>query len=157
MFLVIWNSRSWATLNQYPQICYILFFYYPVLFFQHAFASTRLMKLTKELGKLFLSLCLARVCIYIPSWESCIWLHPTITWGTFEKKLASRLLPCKDIKPVSPKGNQPWIFIGRIDTEAEAPIFWPLDTKSRLVGKDPDAGKDWRQQEKEAAENEIVR
>ena len=157
MFLVIWNSRSWATVNQYPQICYILFFYYPSLFFQHAFASTLLMKLTKEPDKLILSLCLPRVCIYIPSRENCIWLRPRITWGSFEKKLASGFLPCKDIKSVNPKGNQPWILIGRTDTEAEAPILWPLDTKSRLIGKDPDAGKDWKQQEKEAAKNEIVR
>ena len=56
---------------------------------------------------------------------------------------------------VSPKGNQSWIFIGR--TEAEAPIPWPHDVKSWLIGKDPDAGKDWRQMEKWAAEDEIVR
>ena len=56
----------------------------------------------------------------------------------------------KDIKPVSPKGNQPWIFIGRTDAdaEAEAPILWPPDAKSQLIGKDLDAGKDWRQKEK---------
>ena len=50
-------------------------------------------------------------------------------------------LDCK-IKPVNPKGGQPWIFTGRTDSEAEAPVLWPLDTKSRLIGKDPDAGKD---------------
>ena len=52
------------------------------------------------------------------------------------------------IKPVNPKGNQSWIFIGRTNTEAEAPILWPLDVKSWLIGKDPDAGKDWGQEEK---------
>ena len=52
-------------------------------------------------------------------------------------------LDCKEIKPVSPKGNQPWIFIGRTDAEAEAPILWPPDAKNWLTGKDPDAGKDW--------------
>ena len=52
------------------------------------------------------------------------------------------------IKPVNPKGNQLWIFIGRTDTEAEAPMFWPPDAKSWLIGKDPDAGKDWGQEEK---------
>ena len=57
-------------------------------------------------------------------------------------------LDCKDIKLVNPKGNQPWISIGRTDAEAEAPVFWPLDVKSWLTGKDPDAGKDWRQEEK---------
>ena len=59
-----------------------------------------------------------------------------------EKTLASPL-DSKEIKPVNPKGNQPWIFIGR--TDAEAPILWPPDAKSRLTGKDPDAGKDWVQ------------
>ena len=60
-------------------------------------------------------------------------------------------------RTVSPKGNQPWIFIGRIDAEAEAPILWPPDVKSWLIGKDPDAGKDWRQEEKWAAEDDMVR
>ena len=60
------------------------------------------------------------------------------------------------IKPVNPKGNQPWIFIGRSDAEAEAPILWPPDVKSQLIGKDPDAGKDWRQEEKEMIDNEMV-
>ena len=58
-----------------------------------------------------------------------------------EKTLES-LLDCKEIKSVNPKENQPRIFIGRTDPEAEAPILWPLDAKSQLIGKDPDAGKD---------------
>ena len=62
----------------------------------------------------------------------------------------------KDIKPVRPKGNQPWIFIGRTDAEAEAPIVWPPDAKSWFVGKDPVAGKDWRQKEKGTTEDEMV-
>ena len=62
---------------------------------------------------------------------------------------------CKEIKPVHHKGNQFWIFIGRID--AEAPIPWPPDVKSWLIVKDPDAGKDWRQKEKRVAEDEMVR
>ena len=53
-------------------------------------------------------------------------------------------LDCKEIKPVHPKGNQHWIFIGRTDAEAEAPVLWPLDVKSQLIRKDPDAGRDWR-------------
>ena len=57
-------------------------------------------------------------------------------------------LDSKEIKPVNPKGNQPWILIGRADTEAEAPILWPPDARSRFIGKDPDAGKDWGQEEK---------
>ena len=64
----------------------------------------------------------------------------------------------KEIKPFNPKGNQPWIFIGRtdVDAEAEAPILWPY-AKSGFIGKDPDAGKDWRQKEKGAEEDEMVR
>ena len=60
------------------------------------------------------------------------------------------------IKPVNPKGNQPWMFPGRIIAETEAPILWPPDAKSGLIGEDPDAGKDWRQKEKEAAEDKMV-
>ena len=63
----------------------------------------------------------------------------------------------KEIKPINHKGNQPWIFIGKTDAEAEAPIFWPPDVKSPLTGKDSDAGKDWGQEEKWAAEDVMVR
>ena len=70
------------------------------------------------------------------------------------KKALASPLDSKEIKPVNPKGNQPWIFIGRIDTEAEGPILWPHDAKSRLIGKDPDAGKDWGQEEKGVTEGE---
>ena len=62
----------------------------------------------------------------------------------------------KEIKPVNPKGNQPWIFTGRTDDEAEAPILWPPDAKSQIIGKDPDAGKDWGQEEKGMTEDEMV-
>ena len=65
-------------------------------------------------------------------------------------------LDCKEIKPVNPKGNQPWIFIGKTDAEAEAPILWPPDAKSSLIGKDPDTGKDWRQEEKGVTEDEMI-
>ena len=71
------------------------------------------------------------------------------------KKTLESPLDSKKIKPVNPKGNQPWIFIGR--TEAEAPVLWPPDVKSLLTGKDSDAGKDWKQKEKEVAEDEMVR
>ena len=63
----------------------------------------------------------------------------------------------KEIKSVNPKGNQPWMFIERTDAEAEAPILWPPDVKSWLTGKDLDAEKDWRQEEKGAAEDEMGR
>ena len=72
-----------------------------------------------------------------------------------EKTLES-LLDNKEIKPVNPNGNETWIFIGRTDVEAEALILWPPDGKSRLIGKDPDAGKDWGQEEKGPTENEMV-
>ena len=64
------------------------------------------------------------------------------------EKIPESPLDCKEIKPVNPKGNQPWIFIGRTDAEAEAPILWPPDVKNWLIWKDPDAGKDWRRKEK---------
>ena len=72
-----------------------------------------------------------------------------------EKTLESPL-DSKEIKPVNPKGNQPWIFIGRTDAEAEAPILWSPDVKSQPIGKDPDAGKDWGQEEKGVIEDEMV-
>ena len=66
------------------------------------------------------------------------------------------LLDCKEIQPVHPKENQFWIFVGRTDAEAETPILWPPDAKNWLIGKDPDAGKDWRQEEKGTTEDKIV-
>ena len=73
-----------------------------------------------------------------------------------EKTLESPL-DCKEIQQVHPKGNQSWIFIGKTDAEAEAPILWPPDVKNWLVRKDPEAGKGWRQEEKGMTENEMVR
>ena len=73
-----------------------------------------------------------------------------------EKTLESPL-GSKEIKPVSPKGNKSWIFIGRTDAEAETAIRWPPDVKNWLIGKDPDSGKDWGQKGKRAAEDEMVR
>ena len=70
------------------------------------------------------------------------------------KKTLESPLDSNEIKPVNPKGNQLWIFIGR--TDAKDPILWPPDSKSRLIGKDPDAGKDWGQEEKGVTEDEMV-
>ena len=84
-------------------------------------------------------------------------------WIVVLEKTLERPLDCKEIQPVNPKGNQAWIFIGRTGAEAEAPILWPPEVKTRLLGKDPDAGKDWRQEEEEeappkgVAEDEMVR
>ena len=72
-----------------------------------------------------------------------------------EKTLES-LLDIKEIKPVNPKGNQPWMFTGRTDAEAEAPVLWPPDAKIQLIRKEPDAGKDWAQEEKGMTEDEMV-
>ena len=91
----------------------------------------------------------------VQMWE----LDPKEGWAlkicgakVLEKTLESPL-DSKKIKPVNPKGNQPWIFIGRTDAEAEAPILWPPDAKSQLIGKGPHAGKDWGQEEKGTTED----
>ena len=76
-------------------------------------------------------------------------------WTVLLQKTLECPLDSKEIKPVNPKGNQSWIFIGRTDAEADAPILWPPDVKHWLIWKDPDAGKDWRQ-EKGTTEDEIV-
>ena len=78
-------------------------------------------------------------------------------WTVVLEKTLEIPLDSKEIQPVHPKGNQPWIFIGRTDAEAETPILWPPDAKNWLIRKDPDAGKDWRQKEKWTAEDEMVR
>ena len=85
-------------------------------------------------------------------WEPKNWCFPTVV---LEKTL-ERLLDSKEIKQVNSKESQPQIFIGRTDTKAEAATLWPPDMKSQLIGKDPDAGKDWRQEENWVAEDEMV-
>ena len=89
---------------------------------------------------------------YKESWAPKNWCFWTVV---LENTLDSPL-NCKEVKPVHPKGNQSWIFIGRTDAEAETPIIWPPDANSQLSGKDPDAGKDWGQEEKGVAEDEMV-
>ena len=73
-----------------------------------------------------------------------------------EKTLESPL-DCKKIQPVHSKGDQSWVVLGRTDAKAETPILWPPDAKNRLIGKDPDAGRDWRQEEKGTTEDEMAR
>ena len=80
------------------------------------------------------------------------WCFQTVV---LEKTLESPL-DCKEVKPVNPKGNQPWIFTGGTDAEAEAPILWPCDAKSQIIRKGPDAGKDGKQEKKEMTEDEMV-
>ena len=80
---------------------------------------------------------------YKESWALKNWCF----WTVILEKIFESPLDCKEIQPVHPKGNQSWIFIGRTDAEAETPIRWSSDAKNQLIGKDPDAGKDWRQEE----------
>ena len=77
-------------------------------------------------------------------------------WTVVLEKTLKSPLDCMEIKPVNPKGNQSWIFIGRTDAEAKAPVLWPPHVKNWLIGKDPDAGKDWRQEEKGMTEDEMI-
>ena len=89
---------------------------------------------------------------YKESWAPKNWCFWTVVLETtFESPLG-----CKEIQPVHPKGAQSWVFIGRTDVEAQTPILWPPDVKSWLIWKDPDAGKDWRQEEKGMTEGEMV-
>ena len=81
---------------------------------------------------------------YKENWAPQNWCFWTVV---LERTLQSPL-GCKAIKPVNPKGNQSWLFIGRTDAVSEAPILWPPDIKNWLIGKEPDTGKDWRQEEK---------
>ena len=87
--------------------------------------------------------------------DSWAWKNGCFSTVVLDKSLESTL-NCKEIQPVYPKGNQSWIFIGRTDAKAETPILWPPDVKNWLIGKDPDAGKDWRQEEKGTTEDEMV-
>ena len=89
---------------------------------------------------------------YKESWAPKSWCFWTVV---LEKTLESPL-DCKEIKPAHPKGNQSWIFIGRTDAEAETPVLWPPDANSWHIGKDPDAGQDWRQEEKGMTEDEMA-
>ena len=77
-------------------------------------------------------------------------------WTVVLEKTLESPLDCKEIQPVHFKGDQSWVFIGRTDAKAETPILWPPDAKSWLIGKDPDAGKDWGQEEKGTTEDEMV-
>ena len=89
---------------------------------------------------------------YKESWVPKNWCFWTVV---LEKTLESPL-NCKEVQLVHPKGDQSWVFIGRTDIEAETPVLWPPVAKIWLIWKDPDAGKDWRQEEKGTAENEMV-
>ena len=117
-------------------------------------------------------LTLKKFCITVPdnsSWSNVCYMTTGWLWtlkkterqriDAFQLRCWRRLLKSpldsKEIKPVNPKGNRPWIFIERTDAEAKAPIFWPPDVKSQLIGKDPDSGKNWGQEGKGATEDEM--
>ena len=89
---------------------------------------------------------------YKESWAPKNWCF----WIVVLEKTPDSPLGCKEIQPVHPKGDQSWIVIGRTDAEAETPILWPLDVENQLIGKDPDAGKDWGWEEKGMIEDEMV-
>ena len=89
---------------------------------------------------------------YRESWALKNWCF----WTAVLEKTLKSPLDCKKIQPVHPKGNQSWLLIGRTDAEAETPILWPPDVKNWLIWKDPNAGKDWRQEEKGMTEDKMV-
>ena len=89
---------------------------------------------------------------YKESWTLKNWCF----WTVVLEQTLERPLDCQEIQPVNPKGNQPWIFIWRTDVEAEVSILWSPDVRSRLIGKDPDAGKDWSQEKKGMTEDKLV-
>ena len=103
----------------------------------------------------------------VPKFSSHIWMweldhkeswaqNNSYFWIVMLEKTLESPLDCKEIKPLNPKGNQSWTFIGKTDTEAEAPILWPPYAKNWLIGKNPDSGKGWRQEEKGMTEDEMV-
>ena len=107
--------------------------------------------------------CLAKAMVFQRSWmdvrvglwrklnaEELMLLNCVVGENSWEP------LDCKEIQPVHPKGDQTWVFFGRIDAKAETPILWPPDAKNWLIGKDPDVGKDWRHEEKGTTEDEMV-
>ena len=90
------------------------------------------------------------------SWKESWVLKNWWFWTVVLEKTLESPLDCKEIQPVHSKGGQSWVFIGRTDAEAETPILWPPDSKSWLIGKDSDAGRDWGQEEKGTTEHELV-
>ena len=88
---------------------------------------------------------------YKSGWTQNLCFQTVVLEKTLESSLG-----CRKIQPVNPRGNQSWIFTGGAVAETEVPILWPPNGKSRLIGKDPDVGKDWRQKKREAAEDEMV-
>ena len=113
---------------------------------------------------LLTKICLVKAMVFpvvmyrTESWtiKKAEWPKNWCFWTAVLEKTLESPLDYKEIQSVNPKGNKSWIFIGKTDAKAEAPIPWPPDTRSWLIGKDPDAGKDWGQEEKGMTENEMV-
>ena len=103
---------------------------------------------------------LCELCINIWMWElDCeeSWAPKNwCFWTVVLEKTLQSPLDCKEIQPVHPEGDQSWVFIGRTGAEAETPVIWPPDAKSWIIGKDPDAGGDWGQEEKVTTEDEMA-
>ena len=128
-------------------------------------AVTNLDSLSKSIGiSLRTKVCLVKAMVFS---SSHVWMWELdykesrapknwCFWTVVFKETLENPLDCKEIQSVHPKGNQSWIFIGRTDAEAETPVLWPPDVKNWLIGKEPDAGKDWRWEEKRMAEDEMV-
>ena len=138
--------REMTTLNEVPgtskssSIFYCCFFFLFLIYFPR-----------KNITEILLLFHLFYTKYGVPWWR---WTERMIFFSKFQGKNQS---DCKEIKPVNPKGKQSWIFIGRTDAEAETPTLWPPDAKNWLIGKDPDAKKDWRQEEKGRTEDMMVR
>ena len=92
----------------------------------------------------------------IMSEDFCEGIKGMCFWTVVLEKTLESPLDCKEIQPVQPKGDQSWVYIGGTDVEAETPILWPPDAESWLIWKEPDAGKDWRQEEKGTTEDDMV-
>ena len=98
----------------------------------------------------------SHVCIWELDYKKSWVLKNLCFWTVMLEKTFENPLDCKERQPVHPKGNQAWIFTGRTDAEAETPLLWPPDAKNWLIGKDPDARKDWRQEKEGTTEDEMV-
>ena len=121
--------------------------------------------LTGKLWQRHYSVDVCRVRLQSSQWSCTVWeldcnedgaLRSQCFWTVVLEKTPESPLDCKEIKPVNPKGNWSWILIGRTDAEAETPILWPSDANSWLIGKAPDAGKDWGQKAKMASEDKMA-
>ena len=136
------SDQSRPRRNNYRQVALTFTLLGPVALQSRAIASPTKVRVVKAVGFPVVMYGMSELD-HQEGWVLKNWCFWTVLLETLESPLDR-----KEIKPVNPKGNQPWIYIGRADAEAEAPILWPLDVKNQLIRKDPDAGKDWRQEEK---------